>query len=167
MKQITNSNRIAVVLALGLLLGAGAGPLAALQEAEEPEGHRGFMAAKGRVSYRVYCSNCHGPDARGNGNLAQYLTVKPSDLTRLTAENEGRFPEELLAEVIDGRRPVRGHGGKEMPIWGDVFQHSLSETTPAGDETGEERARRKIKELVLYIETIQSGGPAAAEGGER
>ncbi len=147
--------RAGVILGMALLFNGTPGVLAASDQ-EEPEGHRGFMAAKGRVSYRVYCSNCHGEDATGGGNLAQYLTVVPSDLTQLTLQNDGEFPTELLTEVIDGRRSVRGHGGEEMPVWGDVFQDSLSDASPAGDESGEDRARRKITELVLYLETIQA-----------
>lgn len=163
MNQTTSWKPTTVALGLTLLCCGVLGPAAAASDQEEPEGHRGFMAANGRVTYRVYCSNCHGAAAEGDGNLAQYLNVEPSDLTVLTAENEGRFPRELLIEVIDGRRAVRGHGGKEMPVWGDVFQHSLSEEVPADDESGEERARRKILELVLYLETIQTENPAKVE----
>ncbi len=144
-----------VALAIAALLLIELGPALAAGDQEEPEGHRGFMAAKGRVTYRVYCASCHGPNATGKGNLAQYLTVRPSDLTRLSQENGGEFPTSLIKQVIDGRRPVRGHGGQDMPIWGDVFQSSLSEEAPSGSETGEQRAQRKLDELVLYLETVQ------------
>jgi hypothetical protein len=56
---------------------------------------------------------------------------------------------------VDGREEVRGHGMKEMPVWGDVFQ--TSGAAPSGeDETAEERAIRKIRELVLYLDSIQA-----------
>ena len=56
--------------------------------------------------------------------------------------------------TIDGREQVRGHGMREMPVWGDVFQTSVADPL-AADGSGEERARTKIHELVLYLETIQ------------
>lgn len=149
----------AAIIAVALLATAGVGADALLGQ-EEAEGHRGFMAAKGRVTYRVYCASCHGPEGTGNGNLAQFLTVPPIDLTRLAIDSGGEFPTELVLQSIDGRKEIRGHGGKEMPVWGDVFQDSLSERTPQSGETGEERAQRKVTELTLYLQTIQR----AAEG---
>ncbi len=123
---------------------------------EEAQENPGFLAAKGRVTYRTYCANCHGRDGTGNGNIAEYLTVKPANLTLISQNNDGEFPEDTVFEIIDGRKPVRGHGGAEMPIWGDVFQSSLAQDPATTDETGEERAQRKIKELVLYLESIQA-----------
>ena len=113
-----------------------------------------FAIAKGRVTYRVYCINCHGAKAQGDGTLAEMLTTKPSNLTLLSKENDGEFPAEQTRQIIDGREGVRGHGMKEMPVWGDVFQTSGLE--PSGqDETGEERSKRKVEELVLYLKSIQ------------
>ncbi len=82
------------------------------------------------------------------------LTTRPADLTQISKEHGGRFPADRVRDIIDGRTDVRGHGMKEMPIWGDVFQTSSLEPS-ASDETGEERARRKVHELVLYLESIQ------------
>ena len=113
-----------------------------------------FLVAKGRVTYRVYCINCHGAKGKGDGTLAELLTVKPTDLTVLTKESKGTFPADRVMSSIDGREQIRGHGMKEMPVWGDVFQTSGAE--PSGeDETAEQRANRKIRELVLYLDSIQ------------
>jgi len=113
-----------------------------------------FLVAKGRVTYRVYCINCHGAKAKGDGTLAELLTVQPTDLTILTQESGGTFPADRVMKSIDGREQIRGHGMKEMPVWGDVFQTSGAE--PSGeDETAEERAHRKIRELVLYLDSVQ------------
>ncbi len=142
------------------------GPVVAARGQEELEGHRGFMAAKGRVTFRSYCSSCHGVEGTGNGNLAQYLTVSPADLTLLSRDNNGDFPAERVRQTIDGHQAVRGHGSREMPVWGEVFQDSLSEQAPTPEETGEERAGRKIAELVLYLETIQLKGDSAAQAEE-
>ena len=113
-----------------------------------------FLVAKGRVTYRVYCINCHGAKAKGDGTLAELLTVQPTDLTLLTQESAGTFPADRVMKSIDGREQIRGHGMKEMPVWADVFQTSGAE--PSGeDETAEERAHRKIRELVLYLDSVQ------------
>lgn len=123
-------------------------------EEEESEA-RGFMAAKGRVTFRAYCASCHGPSATGDGNIASYLNVPPADLTAIAARNGGEFPTDKVTEIIDGRRQTRGHGSRDMPVWGDVFQSPLSDTEPGREEAPEERADRKIRELVLFLETIQ------------
>jgi mono/diheme cytochrome c family protein len=122
--------------------------------ADQANEDRAFFVAKGRVTYRVYCINCHGAKGAGDGTLAEMLTTKPADLTKLKSANDGKYPADQVRDIIDGRTGVRGHGMKEMPVWGDVFQTSSLE--PSGsDESGEERARRKVHELVLYLESIQ------------
>ncbi len=128
-------------------------PEVAAPAATEPEVHEGFLAAKGRVTYRVYCANCHGSDAQGRGNIAKFLTVEPTDLTRLSEKNDGEFPAEHVRRVIDGLEEVAGHGRREMPIWGDVFKTPL--VSSSGDEGDEERAKNKIRELVLYLKSLQ------------
>ena len=113
-----------------------------------------YSAAKGRVTYRVYCINCHGAEARGDGSLAELLTTVPSDLTQLAKNNNGTYPIEKIREAIDGTERVKGHGLEEMPVWGDVFQVTSIEAS-GSDETAEERANRRIQELVAYLETLQ------------
>ena len=41
-----------------------------------------------------------------------------------------------------------------MPVWGDVLQSPLADDLKAGTES-EERADRKISELVMFLKTIQ------------
>jgi mono/diheme cytochrome c family protein len=149
---------LAAVAAGGLVV---APDVAVAQEDESMGEHPGFLAAKGRITYRRYCASCHGADADGKGNVAQFLTVAPPDLRTFLQRYDGEFPEELIYESVDGRKVVRTHGSRDMPIWGEVFQSPLVETSTA-DESGEERADRKIRELVYYLETLQqateSGG---------
>ena len=122
--------------------------------ADQATEDKAFFVAKGRVTYRVYCINCHGAKDKGVGTLAEMLSTQPADLTQLKKNADGSFPADRVRDIIDGRTGVRGHGMKEMPIWGDVFQTSSLE--PSGsDESGEERSRRKVHELVLYLESIQ------------
>jgi mono/diheme cytochrome c family protein len=131
------------------------------QEDDSMSEHPGFLAAKGRITYRRYCASCHGADADGKGNVAQFLTVAPPDLRTFLKRYDGEFPQELIYESIDGRKVVRTHGSRDMPIWGEVFQSPLVETSTV-EESGEERADRKIRELVYYLETLQQ--PVESDG---
>jgi mono/diheme cytochrome c family protein len=68
-----------------------------------------------------YCSACHGREARGDGPVASALTVKPADLTRISARRGGRFESSEIAAYIDGRTDVLAHGRREMPVWGRIY----------------------------------------------
>jgi mono/diheme cytochrome c family protein len=134
----------AVVCLLGGL--AAGGP----QGPDSPEGAR---AAYGKTIYRVYCASCHGVAGEGDGKLAQYLTIGPTDLTRLAARNGGVFPEERLESIIDGRTDVPGHSA-DMPVWGDAFQKTDAlENEPP--EVREAEVKRKIGSLLAYLRSIQ------------
>ena len=124
----------------------------------------GFMAANGRVSFRLYCGSCHGAQGLGDGSVAKFLKVEPANLTLLAQKYNGTLPEDKLRQIIDGREEVRAHGRREMPVWGDVFQDPLADTRETG-ETGDERAERKIKELIMFLRTIQVKEPVATPEG--
>lgn len=98
--------------------------------------------------YATYCATCHGSSARGDGPLADTMKRRPANLTEIAKRNNGVFPREIIFKVIDGREPVRGHGGPDMPVWGDAFKRSI-------DVGGEEAVRNRIQALVDYLETIQ------------
>lgn len=133
-----------VVVALGgwlVATAAGAAPSESAAEREE-------LAARGGVTYRVYCRTCHGPTGTGDGPLAELLKAPPRDLTALSRQAGGEFPEDEVAAAIDGRELVAAHGPREMPIWGEAFQ-------PV-EWTGDEAAiKAKIREVVLYLGTLQ------------
>ncbi len=99
----------------------------------------------GESTYALYCATCHGPAGRGDGPMARMLSKRPADLTRLAERNKGVFDPALVARIVDGRRPVKGHGGGEMPVWGDAFTRS-SDPTPATE---------RIEALVSYLGAIQ------------
>ncbi len=139
-----------VALALPLVV-----PAAVSGQGREDNEDEEFLRAKGRVTYRVYCINCHGPKGKGDGEIAQYLTVDPTDLTQLKKNNEGKFSSEKVRAAIDGTTQVRGHGRKEMPVWGDVFATSPAREYYREELSGEERAEQKIHELVVYLKSIQ------------
>ena len=155
MRTVETTRNWVTLCAIGAILVATAAFFVpGLSGADQATEDKAFFVAKGRVTYRVYCINCHGAKGTGDGTLAEMLTTKPSDLTQLAKENDGKFPADKVRDIIDGRTGVRGHGMKEMPVWGDVFQTSSLE--PSGsDESAEERSQRKVHELVLYLESIQ------------
>jgi hypothetical protein len=86
-------------------------------------------------------------EARGDGPLADQLRVRPPDLT-LIAKRNGSFDRERVQRIVDGRKPVKGHGGPDMPVWGDVFKH-------AEEGYSEKRSVERIQALVDYLATIQ------------
>lgn len=143
-----------MVLALTCLvlatLGAAAQDPAGGGAAESADTAR---AAYGKSVFRVYCVSCHGDNADGDGRLAEYLTVKPADLTTIAKRNDGEFPAQRIHRVIDGREKVPGHGS-EMPVWGDAFQRADSLDTQPPDER-ERQVERKIDSLVHYLWSIQ------------
>jgi len=139
-----------LLAALGALLLVAPAANAQDQNAEGA----GFSVFSGRATFRSYCASCHGSEALGDGNVAQYLRVQPANLTLLSSRNAGEFPAEEMRQYIDGRKSAPGHGTREMPVWGDVFQSTLAD--PQGvEEDGEERADRIIGQLVKYLESIQ------------
>jgi len=98
--------------------------------------------------FRTYCANCHGPEGRGDGRIADLLRVRPADLTLLASHNNGKFDPDLVFKIIDGRKTVKGHGGADMPIWGDAFKSSQRNYDEAS-------VKLKIESLVEYLESIQ------------
>ena len=104
----------------------------------------------GRADYLDHCAACHGEQGRGDGPLAGELESVPLDLTRLSADNGGSFPETLVFQVIDGRRITRSHGTREMPVWGNRF---------ALDGGSEMEIELRITALIDYLESLQESLP--------
>ena len=102
----------------------------------------------GSDAFKSYCGSCHGTSARGDGPLANELRYRPADLTRIAKRNGGKFDGEKVFKIIDGRQTVKGHGGTDMPVWGDAFKQSA-------DTYSEARVKARIQSLVQYLESIQ------------
>jgi mono/diheme cytochrome c family protein len=129
-----------------LAIPAALGWLAAGAGAQDPEG-----TARGKITYRVYCQNCHGESGKGDGKLAELIKIKVADLTAINQRNGGTFPTDRIYRIIDGREEVLAHGDREMPVWGQVFL----------DKTADEKeTRQKIDHLVLFLQSIQQSGAA-------
>jgi mono/diheme cytochrome c family protein len=105
----------------------------------------------GELEYQQHCAVCHGADGKGYGSMRKFLTVEPSDITQTAKKNGGRFPFWQIYRIIDGREEVRGHGTREMPVWGARFRSQAG-----GDDTGSRsQAAGRILALVFYLQQIQ------------
>jgi len=132
-------------VAIGSIVAVFLCPVGSLSSGEPASGE----IEEGNRLFTIYCGNCHGDQARGDGPTASILEVAPTDLTVLSKRNGGVFPTEDVVGVIDGREKVRGHGSRDMPIWGLSFQEWDS------DANQEEEVRRKVRRLIDYLESIQ------------
>jgi mono/diheme cytochrome c family protein len=124
-------------LAMGLYLGSVTNSTA--QETE-----------RGAKLFHQYCASCHGEKANGNGPIAPYLTVKPSDLTTITERQLGKFPEDQIVRIIAGEENPPGHGTRTMPVWGERLQDDV-----VGGASKPAVARGRIAFLVDYLKSIQ------------
>jgi len=141
-----------VVLAAALLAALLLPPLAATPATAQPPAAQPEAAMRQRVTggevYRTYCATCHGPTGRGDGPLASSMRRPPTDLTEIARRNGGEYPSQVVFHTIDGKTPVRGHGGPDMPVWGDAFARSRE----GGDAAA---VKERIDSLVEFIRTLQ------------
>jgi len=108
--------------------------------------------ATGKRDYMRACVSCHGASGKGDGPMADILKVQVSDLTKLSASNDGTFPLHDVMMFIDGRSRIRAHGG-DMPIWGQQFVQDAEDYVARFE--AEKVAERRVLSLALFIESIQ------------
>jgi len=101
----------------------------------------------GRQMYASYCAPCHGTDGRGNGPIAPELKVAPADLTVLSRNNHGKFPDSHIVSVMQNGTELRAHGTREMPVWGPIFGKM--------DVTNQQDKLLRISNVSRYLETLQ------------
>ena len=82
--------------------------------------------------------------------MAKQLKIKATDLTLLRKKNKGIFPLDDVMATIDGRRTVKGHGERDMPVWGEVFL-----TEKEKKKYPELTSLLKAKIIAEYIATLQ------------
>lgn len=140
----TNVKRATLVsmLSMGVVLGGSRNSTATDQD----------IIDAGKREFQRSCATCHGMDAKGNGPSAAALNVKPADLTQLSKQHGGVFLFWRVYEKIDGKdeAPIRGHGTREMPIWGERFQIDAFR-----GENQQMGVRGRILSLVYYLESLQ------------
>lgn len=136
-----NSRQVALALILML-----AAPVAA--EDPRPSQPSSNQPYSGALLFRTYCSACHGLSATGDGPAADRLPVRPPNLTLIARHNKGRWDSAKMRRIIDGRDPLKGHGGPGMPMWGDAFRSSR-------ENYDERSVDERIRALVDYLESLQ------------
>ncbi|HLF58918.1 MAG TPA: c-type cytochrome [Alphaproteobacteria bacterium] len=126
-------------LSFAAALALGAAPALAQQEK---------VLNDGKIEYEENCASCHGPSGMGEGRLANMLTMKPPDLTRIAKRNGGAFPFWKVYAIIGGETPVRAHELSPMPIWASRFR---------AEEQTHWYAPAHVRILLLthYLESIQ------------
>ena len=108
--------------------------------------------AQGRDVFQNHCATCHGTGARGDGPMADVLSVVPTDLTALAASNGGEFPTARVLLRVDGQREVLAHGGP-MPLWGMILDGpSAMIVAPDGAEIV---APEAIVDVAAWLATVQ------------
>lgn len=124
-----------------LVLGLAAGGTARAQDLDA-----------GAEGFAVFCADCHGEDATGDGPMATILVKAPPDLTGLARRNGGLFPRGAVVFRIDGRDRLAAHGG-EMPIFGGLFDGTV---VALKDQSGQPiLTSQPIADLIAWLEAIQ------------
>ena len=103
--------------------------------------------ASGKEMYLQYCASCHGKEGKGDGPAVSALKVAPSNLTTLSARNNGAFPEIKVSRTIEGSDDLAAHGSRDMPTWGQVF-HQME---GGGAATG----KLRVANLTAYLKSLQ------------
>lgn len=83
--------------------------------------------------------------------MGKFLTVKPANLRQLRMPGGGMFPFWEVYQKIDGQNEIRGHGARDMPVWGERFRAQAG----GGDKTAQTQAAGRILSLVFYLQHIQ------------
>ncbi|MFN0167878.1 MAG: c-type cytochrome [Bryobacteraceae bacterium] len=97
--------------------------------------------------YKAYCASCHGMDGKGKGPAASALKMPATDLTTLSKNNGGKFPELKFQNSLRVSSPLAAHGSSDMPTWGPIFR-SL--------ESGSDGfTQMRVYNLTKYVEGLQ------------
>lgn len=107
----------------------------------------------GKGEYMAYCATCHGAAGLGNGPMAEFMSIKVTDLTTIAQQNDGVFPFLEVVHAIDGRSGIMAHG-REMPVWGDRFMAEMGDAM-AGDYSHVYEVRGRVLSLAYYIQSLQ------------
>ena len=139
------SIRVAITAVLMAMTFLGIGPVVGLAQEQD-------VIDAGKREFQRFCATCHGADGKGNGPSASTLNIKPTDLTQLSKNHGGVFLFWRVYEKINGadEAPIRAHGTREMPIWGERFhlERGASEDYQMG-------VRGRLLALVYYLQSIQ------------
>jgi len=134
-------NRHVLVAVVALAVSAGA---AGAQTRIDKAPIKSTPTTDAQKMFDTYCAVCHGKDGTGNGPAAKALVKVPADLSRISARNNGTFPDVRVRRYIEGLDEVPAHGTRDMPMWGELFK-SLNRST----------AQIRIAVLSDYLKSLQ------------
>ncbi len=109
-----------------------------------------FSSWSGEQLFQRFCASCHGKTGEGDGPVASAVSVMVPDLTRLAKRHGGKFDEQKIRDIIDGRSVVVAHGTRYMPVWGYEFW-----VEEGADATAEAEVQTIIDKLIAYLHSIQ------------
>ena len=144
-------NRVRTIAAL---IGAAAIGLPLLASGQQ-QADIGKQMDVGKREYDANCAVCHGPKGKGDGPYAVMGEMRPADLTTLAERNSNVFPFARVYEFIDGRRLVKAHGTREMPIWGLDYRAEAFEYYAQAPFNAEAFVRARILALTEYVYRLQ------------
>ena len=104
-------------------------------------------ATSGQQMFTSYCAPCHGTDGRGHGPAAAALRTQPMDLTTISKNNHGKYPDTRVVTVLRFGTEVQAHGSAEMPVWGPILGKM--------NQTNRQEKDLRISNLSRYLESIQ------------
>jgi len=112
----------------------------------------------GQQEFARNCAVCHGAQGHGDGPYAGLLNIPVPDLTTLQQRSGGAFPFERVYGTIEGTQMVRGHGSRQMPIWGQAYTYGAEGdffTWRAFPWDAQAFVRARILALTDYVARIQ------------
>ncbi len=102
----------------------------------------------GKEMYKNYCAPCHGADGKGSGPVASSLTARPTDLTELSKNNNGKFPDTHIVAILQFGADAPAHGSVAMPVWGPILGTM--------NRTNVQDKQLRISNLTRYLQTLQA-----------
>jgi len=130
-----------------LLLLIFCGMVQAQQPAVKQVPAKPTASVAGKDLFHQYCAVCHGPDGKGGGPAAPAMKSHPTDLSQISRNNGGKFPDDHIMQVLKGEASVTAHGNQAMPIWGTVFSNMSTNLV---------LTQSRMHGLVQYIADMQA-----------
>jgi mono/diheme cytochrome c family protein len=110
----------------------------------------------GKQEYEINCVACHGAGGKGDGYFARFMNLKLPDLTTISERNGGVFPADRVREIIDGQQALKGHGPRQMPIWGNNYTERAAEYCKGFAYDPEAFVNVRIVALIDYLYQLQT-----------
>jgi mono/diheme cytochrome c family protein len=111
-------------------------------------------AVSGADLYKELCAGCHGENGRGIGLTSQYCAVPPTDLTLLSRQNHGTFPEKKVTQILryGTEKPAQSQSTTYMPVWKPLLATIHGESP--------ELTEQRISSIIDFLKAVQPKLPA-------